>query len=296
MKIISVFLLVCSLTLGIAINAMGAILLNEDNMLTDTWYGLDPPPGPHYRAYSYVPYTNSVYLNSEFYYNDHSFVLISINDEQVDVATNIKASILFPVGVFYGIKAVYGDNYLTRGIILGSLGYRWNLNDQGYLAFSIENARGQENIVYALDGEFLSDSFKITGDVHCSNNGTSAILQGRVKVNDNLVAGIDIDTTNEGYYIGLTWKSSAYMIFDGKAGIHSNNFHYALSQTFKIGKHQIGLEYEKLASEEGDLITLKQKYLLSDTSELVIKAGFGKPILEGSPYGSLCVIAYQMNL
>lgn len=298
MKKIWVVLLVCILTLFISVDAIGAVHPDEENLLTDTWYALNPPPSPHYRIYYYVPYSNRICTNSEFYINNHSFVLMNVSDNLIDVTTNIKASVLFPAGIFIDMETNYGT---IKGVTLSSLGYRLNLNDRGYVAISLDSAKDQEingsGIVYDLDGEYLSDSYKITGEVRfCNNNIATTVLHGRLRVNSNIITGFDLDSSNEDYYLGLTWNPSSFMVFDSQVGTDSNNLKYAVSETFIFGKHRLGLEYEKLESKEVHQFTLKEKYLISNTSELVIKIGFGELFREDSTYEPLFLVAYQMNL
>lgn len=130
----------------------------------------------------------------------------------------LRGSYLFDFGLFAGINRYqYSDGgdqtYLSAG-------YRYNLDDQSYIAASLDQDLDHSATAIDLDGVYFLDRMKVSGQLFLPDDEDLILDLGvNYQLNDSLVCGVKLNNVydNLGYLLGLTW-SKDNLVLNGKTG------------------------------------------------------------------------------
>ena len=296
---------------------------------TNTWYTIETTDP--YLMGSVKNIDPTINGNFELYRDEQTYLDLSyLNQKFGDLNQNLiifNGSYLFENGFFFGGNVNYNrisTKILDESIITNSTnwsfwpGYRFNF-DQGYAAASIDIGKTPANKVEVIradfDGQYLLDNAKIEGELVIPNGGDTTIsLQGRLKLIEELVVGLDLymNGDNSDLTIGATYIPIPELIFDAQLG--SNNY-TALSGMYYLENFGFGIEYRKgrllsintlgymniisipdeilplLEQETPSQIYLKGNFNIGDTSKLVLTYG-----LKNDNVPSIIILGYEQSL
>jgi hypothetical protein len=298
-----------SLFLLILTNASvsGAIRSNEGELFrTDTWYTIEPNRPYCQMGLKVIPDKNlEDYFSAfgEFSTNDQTFFTVSAKRDQIFDGnhyiqdrriTQFNGSYLFQNGIFVGMATLSNNN---NNATVFSPGYRYNLNDNSYMAFSldyIDSEVQKEILSYELNCRYYWDRAKFIGNVY-STNDDQILVQGETafQVFDGLVTGINLIRNRTGNYfdVGATWSLGS-IIIDTKFFQDEDNEHcYQVNGMFNfIDSVGIGALCQKFEIIDEPRYTVFAKYT----------TGHGKFKLAYTPqngnWAQTCSVSYFMTL
>lgn len=235
---------------------------------SDTWFGIEPSLPNLSGSLSFC--VGDPLYSFGYYLKDHTYVylnyLAALAPES-DVL-NFKGSYLFDFGFYAAVDyyAYDGNNcfFLTPG-------YRYNLNDKGFItgSFDYRSMNGAGTIVgYEVAGQYFTEAMSLNGEIYLSEtDGNKVEVAANFKARDDLIWGAGA-TLNDGKfacYGGLTWMKEA-VILDVKAGTDDDGLYYNLSGAYTVSDAvSLGLAY---AGKE------------SDTPKLTCKGTYGMKLID----------------
>jgi hypothetical protein len=283
MKRLLVILFAACLVLGISATALGAIHDSYRDpsrdlwnfafevpmypfIIFDSWYTIDKQQ-PFYQVSGYQSGTSNL-IGGEYFLNDFTFV-----DGFSGSGTNLKGSYLFKAGFFIGGSILTGEG--TETVL--SPGYCYNLNDNGYIALSLDYYSDDTistTMGFEVDYKRYFDRARLLGQVYFSNEeytdyrGFSDELSYNLCLNyqaaDTLVVGASFQSHAgwKFYDVGFSWYPE-FMIADFEYVFYDNADSSAImaSAMFKANSNlSLGFYFFKGSEYDDPAIQLKAKY------------------------------------
>jgi len=257
----------------------------------DSWYTLNENPA------SLAVFADSeISLGGEYYQNEQTYLGVKLTRfDELATTGEIQGSILLFDKFFAGFKGDYTHFDLDKNTTSYTIwpGYRYNYQ-HGYATISLNCGERQE---VDLDGLYLNQKTRLSGEFLISTADYSLDLQGRYQLFDTLTTGLDLFFSNANYILlgGTTWKITPNMIFDGQFGQAQKTTVYNLSGIYYFNQLGLGVEYgsARLSRyyylDEAQLI-LKGKYSLGD-GNLIAKVG-----LPSKTMGTTFLLCYEKSL
>jgi hypothetical protein len=244
LKKIRLFVLAVTLTLLIAAPSFAATHSWEGEYCqTDSFFSISPNSAYLQAYYFYSPTTDIFFGKStshtgiaEYYVNDQTFVnfgrTILSNDDWDFMnmrISQIRGSYLFKCGFFAGLN--YSSSYYdgdTEDETIFSPGYRYNFDDNSYIAFSVDYSNYVDDINgYDFDFRFYQDKYKIAGQIYKIKDGdVTAAMETAYQFTDTFTAGLSLshdEYDNNWFETGFTWTPGS-VIFDGIYGYDSDHY------------------------------------------------------------------------
>jgi hypothetical protein len=217
----------------------------------------------------------------EYYLNDQTFAnLAYINANEADESlTYLKGSYLFDFGLFVGLDYITVDD---ENVFLLSPGYRYNFNDNGYIAFSIDylDYDGYSEVSgYDFDWSYYSDKMKFVGQLYKFKELDDLIIDINYayQISDQITAGVTATSVFDivmdlGYTFnaGITWNVSNF-ILDLTYGnlfteIDQTQYYlvgvmYNINDTFGAG-----IDFQTFDDYIDDIVSYKFKYVTDTTT------------------------------
>jgi hypothetical protein len=272
----------------------------------DTWFSVKPDE-TSFKAALYSDDSGNIGI-ATYYLNDFTFVELFLDSpDSGDGITNPRGSYLFDFGLFIGLDYF---NYSSALFIL-SPGYRFNLQDHGYVALSLDytmepDSDYAEVTGYDLDAKYATDTVEFFAQYYSPTDKYPIAdafydLGFNIKAGDELTWGfryfrISSSTPLDGsiYYLGLTWDTDL-LILDADVG--SNNMgpsdatFYDVSAIFKFGNgFGLGLQYSSYEDDPNDQISIKFKYIGNSSEFSLVYA------LENDTNSDYLMANYQLKL
>jgi hypothetical protein len=223
---------------------------------------------------------DDIAFGAESFQNDQSFINLSFSDPDVGGAvTYLKGSYLCENGCFVGLD--YGDSQITF-----APGYRLDLDENCYLAASLDYAFNHEDSAYKDSGivaiEFNSRYYttdsRVYGQLIIPNDDVTIsddiyiYAGGAYKYSDNIVLGANFtrkygDSTFE---IGCTTAFDelgleARAVLADTADVFDCNALYSFTENIRAG-----LEIQDVENVDDPYIILKGNYKLDDQNSAIL--------------------------
>jgi hypothetical protein len=186
-------------------------------------------------------------LNYEL--NDHTYAGFNLQipppDQGYDSITNVYGSYLFSFGLF-----VAGDYYAwgSESELTLSPGYRYNLQDKGYLAASCnlksQNNSGSEFAGYKVEGQYYDETKLISGRISLPKDEVNTFeVESNFTATPEIIWGVNCNGGDYfNYSAGLTWTKEAWVV-DAAVGSDTDKFFCSLNGLYKINdQFNLGLE------------------------------------------------------
>ena len=177
----------------------GSGMLNLYQVKNSNWFEIEKE-----KPYWIVTSTSNIYdignqLGGEYYCDDQTFAEASYTFfPMVSNVSNIKGSFLTESGFFIGM-----DYISTAGLTNASLispGYRFNLNDNGYIAASLDYVSVdflgeivREVAGYDIDFKYYTEKMKFFGQIYVSNEVASWCVLHMLKMAYSSTSGLIIN-------------------------------------------------------------------------------------------------------
>jgi hypothetical protein len=252
---------------------------------------------------------NFYFFDMDYYQNDHLFGEYLFSDSNSNTSSIFKGSYLFDFGLFVGLNYVSESRNQGSAYVI-SPGYRFNLRDKGYLAFSVDYGSWRDEDIdgiggYDLDFKYYPDRFKIAAQYyHPTQNNLGGDdlkdiyeLEVDYQVNPELTVGFS-NQISEGeslWFAGLSWTTKL-LILDLKTGNSTLNDDFMgfeggffeISGLFKfLGVIAFGLDY--FSAEEKANPRTAIKYLYDDEPYRIL-VGY---VLPNDDYRGQIIFQYQ---
>lgn len=264
---------------------------------SDTWYTITP--NQNILKSDLFSMDEIANFNLDYILNDQTFAGLSILDLSGDTFTDFRGGYLFDFGLFVGLN--YYDLDSDVSFYTLSPGYRFDLNDQTYLALSFDytvvNDENFEEISgYDLDFAYYGDTAKFYAQYYAAteewmNDFNAFDLGGAIQTTDEIVIGFNyysIDAVDySDYDVGLTWTPD-FMTFDLQLGTILEESFYSISGIFNVNENiGLGLEAFNWDPIDDHRIMLKFKYQ-NDASKFI----FGY-VIENDFYDEAYTLLYE---
>jgi len=238
------------------------------------------------------------FIDVDYYQNEQTFLAVNVLSDD-NTISDLKGSYLFNCGFFIGLDYAFDEDNNEYNI---APGYRWNFNDQGYLAASVDYLGGEDVDSdingYDLDFRYYLDNAKLFAQIYLPDEGDSSLEAGAVfQARDNLALGLYLlnwDDEN-GFLTGMTWSGEKF-VFDCDYGYNTARNYFAsvhfydLSGMFNLSdSFRMGAQYTKYG-ESDPIYTLKIKYA-DDASQFFFGYTFETDDAPSSYY-----LGYKKNL
>jgi hypothetical protein len=250
--------------------------------LFEGWYYIEKD-NPSVTVRGLFPKNGNVF-GFEYFQNDQTFIDVThVNPDSDNSSTCVKGSYLFDNGFFAGLD--YGSNGDVSQTTL-SPGYRFNFDDNGYIAASLDYAvndqfyRDSGIVDYELTARYYTDQFRVYGNINIPNDKVVGTDQsylwagGAYKFSDNVVLGANYRRLNDinSYDIGCSATfdrlGAEVSYSDGDAGVSYStgvNLVYSFTDNFRAGFQTTKVE------NLDDLYWLaKLKYTVDDKNAVVL--------------------------
>ena len=141
-----------------------------------------------------------------------------------------------------------------------SPGYRYNLDNKGFLAFSFNylnlNSMGRV-IGVELDGRYYTNRMSLSGTASYSPDyGSTLDLSANYRMSNQVVCGVNLKTDAGDLDLssGLTWVKTPFII-NAKLGTDANGYYYDLSGYYSAADNLLlGLTYD--GKEDSEVLRL----------------------------------------
>lgn len=208
---------------------------------------------------------NDPLYNLDYFLNEQTYAGFNIAlpppDEGFGTIINVYGSYLFNFGLFVGMDYyAWGESNAELTI---SPGYRFNLQNKGYLAARLNFANGNTSsgiYSYQLEGQYYNETMLMTGQIVLPKDSLTTIVAGaNFKTNDELIWGINCGTGKQfDCTAGFTWSKNDWAV-ETTLGTSANAFYYDVNGLYKISE-QFSLGLEGKSENVNSLITFKAKY------------------------------------
>ncbi|HBE78074.1 MAG TPA: hypothetical protein DDW65_09895 [Firmicutes bacterium] len=274
MKRLLIAFLACGLLLGLPLSSFAAVHpLNSEfvnwsttqELLTimfrpenDQWFDCSKPQpslnieAVHFpKSKSAFGFPESQYLALNFSVNDQSFVSIAytdlFKDQPMEKIEFVAGSYLFDCGLFLGLNDLHSRAGALDDVYDASPGYRFNLNDNGYIALSCDYLdSGDDSDIggYEADGMYYLKKAKLFGEIYQSDSSDGNdyyMLGANVALSDEMTMGMKIESINNSfedqnvYQVGFTWSKNKVIVnskFGKCYGYDFNYFAYGVTYSF----------------------------------------------------------------
>jgi hypothetical protein len=261
---------------------------------TDTWYSIKPDK-PDVSGYALNIPANFSVVGGEYYQNDQSFADLYFQNVSHSNLTYFGGSYLLESGLFVGL------HYLEVGPTTETLlapGYRFKVNQQGYVAVSFDYlsndySNTHDIVGFDLDFKLFPKNMKLSGQISFPNQGNDTVinLDTNYQVSNSLVVGADYlsQGSDNAYSAGLTYTVQSFII-DATLGKTFSENYYQLAGTDHLKDFSIGALYQKYQYNSDPMVTIQGKYHLAK-ADLILKYTF-----ENDTYDQVTVLAYEKKL
>ena len=275
-------------------------ITEKSGSASDTWYSINPDKNVIKGDVSSLE--DVTLLSGEYILDDQTFVGVSNLSIEGDELTEIRGSYLFDFGLFIGLDyfaySAPPDTDLSLYII--SPGYRLNINEQSYLALSLDygidpDTDYSEVLGYDLDYAYYGETAKCYAQYYnWTPEGIDATvydLGAAFRVADEIVIGFNYfrDEDSSDYDAGLTWKPD-FMTLDFMIGTILEDGFYAVSGIVNLTDNiGAGLEVFNIDQTDDNRIMVKFKFE-NDNSKFI----FGY-VLDSDLYDAAFNLSYKYS-
>ncbi|HYH01694.1 MAG TPA: hypothetical protein VEC37_01190, partial [Bacillota bacterium] len=252
--------------------AWGMVHSSGEMFLTDTWYSVEPEQPSWQLAYQKLSGSNTYIAKSDFYQNEHTFFQVNSSKIFRFKLWELAGSYLFDSGFFVGLA--HSDTSSSDSTLIAP-GYRFNLNEQSFVALSLDylSSSGADRVTgYDLDLHYYGDSFKFIGEIYRPRDDeaedTYVDAGFAIAVTKGLVVGCDYNNDYHDLSAGFTYNTKPLIIDYEYLNSKDEDYAYSkLSGMARLGAYcGVGMEYLKYTDISDPRYTLKFKFTNDKTN------------------------------